>query len=103
MKISEIIKKKVVEVRGVNIVVSPNMPWQDYVEGTKIEDVEERGIFIIAKSIESWNIEGEDGKPLAITPDTVRMLPVWIMQPVMAAMAELQEIKEKKKTKPSKT
>lgn len=103
MKISEIIKKRVVEVRGIEVVVSPNMPWQDYVEGTKIEDVEERGIYIISKSIESWNIEDEDGKPLAITTDTVRMLPVWLMQPVMQAMAELQEVKEKKKIKPSKT
>lgn len=103
MKISEIIKKKTIEVRGVKIVVSPEMPWQDYVEGTKIEDAEERGIFIISKSIESWNIEGEDGKELPINVDTVRMLPVWIMQPVMIAMAELQDLKEKKKTKPSKS
>jgi hypothetical protein len=102
MKISEIIKKKVVEIRGVKITVSPNMPWQDYVEGTKIADVEERGIYIISRSIESWNIEGEDGKPLPITTDVIKALPVWIMQPVMEAMAELQEVQEKKKMSSSK-
>lgn len=100
MKLSELVSTKKISVRtaGVELEMRTDITWAEWVELLGIEDPVERGAAQYAKLIVSWNIQGEDGAPLPITPGNVRALPRSIAEDVIVAWDEMKRAREEKKT-----
>ena len=98
-KISEIIK--VIEVspaKDVVVKMRECLPWRDDIERLKITDNEKRGVFVLTKLIESWNLINDDGSPVEITEEVIVRLPSHIALPLIEKANELVLQHKEKKT-----
>jgi len=99
MKLSELIKIKEVKIPDLDITVKikSELSWLEYLEGIKITDSSERGVYTITKMIISWDITDDDGKTLPVTPENVKVLPTRVAQVLMSEFNEMFDEKLKKK------
>ncbi len=101
MKLKDLIKTIEIQIpeTEVTIKMKTEMSWFEYQESFRIADDNERGVFVLSKMIQKWNIEGEDGKPMPITVDNLKRLPRNVISPLVAKANELTVMKTEKKKK----
>jgi hypothetical protein len=99
MKLKDLVKIIELKIPDTDVVVKmkEELSWYEYQESFKVTDLNERGIFILSKMVQSWNIEGDDGQPLPITPDSIRDLPKKVVQPLVAKANEITSARSEKK------
>jgi len=100
MKLSELIKTIEVKIPGTDIVVKmrEDLSWMDYLETIKIKDPQERGLSVLTRMIESWNIIGDDDKPIEISDGNIRKFPMKVVNELVAmANKNIKDRDEKKK------
>jgi hypothetical protein len=99
MKFKDLIKTTEVKIPGTDIVVKmkDELSWYEYQESFKISDNNERGIFVLSKMIQSWNIERDDKTMMPITMDNIRNMPRKIIQPLVSKANELTAVRTEKK------
>jgi len=91
MKLSELIKTKDVPIPGTDLIVKmyEDVAWYDFVKSTQIKDEDDRGVFLLSKLIESWNLLGDDEKPLPVTEEIIKKLPMKIGSAITIYASEL--------------
>lgn len=98
MKINDLFKTVEVECDGVRITIATDLTYAESSERSKIADAKEWSTYTYLKLIKSWNLEGEDGKPLPITKESLDLLPDRVIYAVMAKIKQLTQEREEKKT-----
>lgn len=101
MNFKDLIKTIGLKIPETDIVIEmkEELSWYEYQESFKIADDNERGIFVLSKMIQDWNITGDDGKPIAITTENILKLPRKVVQPLVAKANEVTAVKSEKKKK----
>lgn len=105
MKLSDLVKTKEIAIPGTDIKITlrDDLSWYDYLESLKIQNIDDRGAFMVAKLISSWNITGDDGKVLPVTDELVKKLPKKVAIVLVDKVNEmLFDKSEKKKISPKK-
>ena len=99
MKINELIKLKTVKVPGTDIVVKlkTDIPWFDYLESTKIKDSTERGVFTLAKMIDSWNLKNEDDSIAEISEENIKKLTSNVAMELIGQINQVFDFNSEKK------
>ena len=99
MKLSDLLKTIEVKIPGTDIVIvmKEDVSWFDFTQAMKITDEDERGVFILSRIIESWNILGDDDNPLPVTPEIIKRLPMSIGSVLTSKANSLLESKLEKK------
>jgi hypothetical protein len=105
MKLSELIKTTEIAIPGMDlkIVLRDDISWYDYQRSLEIKDIEERGIFMVAKMIESWNLTGDDGKTVEITGEIIKKFPPEVANVLVPKINKIIEEKNEKKKISRKT
>ncbi len=105
MKLSELIKTKKITIPGTDIEITlrEDLSWYDYLESLKIENLDDRGAFMVTKLIADWNLKGDDGNTLKVTEDLVKKLPKNVAIVLVEKVNEMLFSKSEKKKKSPKT
>ena len=101
MKLKELIKTTEVKIPDTDIVITmrEDLSWIDYLETIKIKDTQERGLSVLTRMIESWNITGDDDKPIAISEDNIRKFPMKVVNELVAMANKNIKARDEKKKK----
>jgi hypothetical protein len=99
MKLSELIKTEEIKIPETDIVIKikNELSWFEFLEGIKISDSSEKGIYTIAKMVVSWNLTDDDGKNLPVTEENVKMLPKEVALLLIERFSKIFEENSKKK------
>ncbi len=99
MKITDLIKTSIIKIpdTDIEITIKTELSWFEQLEYFKIEDKLEQGKYLASKLIVNWNLEDEEKKPLAITPEIVGRLPASVGIPLAKEIMKFAEEKAVKK------
>jgi hypothetical protein len=99
MKISDLIKIEEFKVPGSDLVVNfrEEIAWYDFVKSLKIDDEDDRGIFIMCQLIDSWNLVDEKNNKLPVTEDILKRIPGKIGAILTAKANKIIDVQMQKK------
>lgn len=82
MKLKDLIKTVEIKIPDTDIVIvmRKEIFWLEHLDGLRIENADERGVYYISRLITSWNIDDDNGKTLEISVENIKKLPAYIIQ-----------------------
>lgn len=99
MKLNDLIKIEEFKIPGSDLVVNfyEEIAWYDFVKSLKIDDEDDRGIFVMSRLIESWNLVDDKGNKLPVSEEILKKIPGKIGMILTAKANKIIDIQMQKK------
>jgi len=95
MKLNETKEVTIPNYEGSKVTLLSKAPWAAFTNITSDMTEVDVAIIILPHVIQKWNFDGDDGKPLEISEESVKLLPLDVVVFLMNQFAMRSSLKKK--------